>query len=75
MLVELLRGSGVELGRRWLAALLLVPEGERAAVVESVRRKIVEEYGGEDVMLDIAEEPVQKEGYVEQVVRTYTRKK
>lgn len=75
MLVELLRAGGVELTRRWVAALLLVPEGERAAVVESVRRRIVEEYGGDEVMLDVAEEPVQREGYVEQVVRTYSRKK
>lgn len=44
MLVELLRPSGPELARRWLAALMVVPEGERAAVVESVEARIVSMY-------------------------------
>lgn len=47
MLVELLRPAGAELGRRWLAALLLVPAGERDAVVAAVERRIVEEFCGE----------------------------
>lgn len=38
---------GPELARRWLAALALVPEGERAAVVEAVERQIAAEYAGE----------------------------
>lgn len=42
MLVELLRPLGTELGRRWLAALLAVPEGERAALVAEVERRIAE---------------------------------
>ncbi len=46
MLVELLRPAGPELARRWVAALLLVPEGEREGVVSAVERSIVEEYGG-----------------------------
>lgn len=49
MLVELLRPAGPELARRWLAALLLVPEGERGAVVASVERRIVEEFAGGEV--------------------------
>lgn len=48
MLVELLRPAGAELGRRWLAALLLVPAGEREAVVAAVERRIVEEFCGEE---------------------------
>ena len=35
---------GPELARRWVAALTLVPEAERESVVESVERRIVEEY-------------------------------
>ena len=45
MLTELMRAMGPELGRRWLAALTLVPEHEREAVVEAVERQIVEEFG------------------------------
>jgi hypothetical protein len=44
MLVELLRPATPELARRWVAALLLVPEAERAAVVESIEARIVETY-------------------------------
>ncbi len=47
MLVELMRAMGPELGRRWLAALTLVPEDEREAVVEAVERQIVEEFGAD----------------------------
>ncbi len=45
MLVELMRAMGPELGRRWLAALTLVPEDEREAVVEAVEAQIVAEFG------------------------------
>ncbi|MEM1331090.1 MAG: hypothetical protein AAGG07_11060 [Planctomycetota bacterium] len=45
LLVDLLKPTGAELGRRWLAALLSVPEGERAALVEAVEARILEEYG------------------------------
>lgn len=48
MLIELLRVGGVELGRRWLAALALVPPAERAAVVEAVERRIVQTYASGD---------------------------
>jgi hypothetical protein len=44
MLVELLRPATPELARRWVAALLLVPESERAAVVESIESRIVDTY-------------------------------
>ena len=45
MLVELLRPAGPELARRWVAALMLVPEDQREGVVASVERSIVQEYG------------------------------
>lgn len=44
MLVELLRPTGPELARRWLAALMLVPPDQRAGVVEAVEEQIVREY-------------------------------
>lgn len=39
-----MRPAGVELARRWLAALLLAPEDEREAVVESVEARMSEVY-------------------------------
>lgn len=45
-IVELLRPASPDLARRWLAALLLVPAGERLGLVEAVERSIVAEYGG-----------------------------
>jgi len=45
MLTELLRPLGPELGRRWLAALLIVPEEEREALVAAMEEQIVREYG------------------------------
>jgi len=45
MLTELLRPCGPELARRWLAALMLVPEDERQRVVEAVEAQIVRDYG------------------------------
>lgn len=45
LLVELLRPCTPELGRRWLAALLLVPVSERERIVAAVEARIVGEYG------------------------------
>ncbi len=48
--MELLRGggaggaSGVELGRRWLAALFLAPAHERQAIVEAVEARMAALY-------------------------------
>lgn len=77
MLVELLRPATPELARRWLAALLAVPEIERAGVVDAVERQIIATYehanpesdrsGG----IDVVHPPVAREGFVEQVVVTY----
>ena len=44
MLIDLTEPVGAELSRRWLAALLLVPEGEREAVIEAVERQVAREY-------------------------------
>ena len=75
MLVELLQPMGAELARRWVAGLLMVPRDEREHVVEAVVGRIAEVYAredaGEDVCFDIAGEVMQKEGYVEQTIRTY----
>mgnify|MGYP007077567851 CR=1 FL=1 len=86
-LIELLRPAGTDLARRWLAALLVAPESVRAGIVEPVDRRIVEECGGRapgeagpgthaaaETLLDIAEPPVQRDGYVEQIIRTYARR-
>ena len=40
MLIELLRPAGPALARRWLAALLLAPESDREAIVESVEQRM-----------------------------------
>lgn len=44
MLVELLRPGGVELARRWVAALLLAPPGEREGVVAAVEEQMARLY-------------------------------
>lgn len=79
MLTELLKPGGVELARRWLAALLVVPAAEREEVVRMVEAQIVAEY---DLPRDEADREmvvrypaVQREGYVEEVVKTYEVKK
>jgi len=97
----LLRPGTPDLARRWLAALLIVPEEEREAVVSAIERRIVAQYPlpavpaagalGEGVVapavvtksigaprlpgtprqVNIKHPPVQKQGYVEEVIRTY----
>jgi len=44
-LVELLRPAGPALARRWLAALLMAPEADRPAIVESVEQRMANMYG------------------------------
>ena len=44
LLVDLMKPSGPELARRWLAALTLVPEDERQNVIESVEAEILRQY-------------------------------
>lgn len=47
LLVDLLKPVGPEIARRWVAALILIPEEERLAVIESVEAEIVRQYGSD----------------------------
>ncbi|MEZ6241869.1 MAG: hypothetical protein R3B57_02400 [Phycisphaerales bacterium] len=40
-----MRPGSPELARRWVAALMLVPEDRREGIVEAVERQIVEDFG------------------------------
>lgn len=78
MIVELLRPAGVELARRWLVALLMVDQADREALVAEVERRVAEQYGrgGTDPdepvpQVHVVHPPVQRPGYVEQVVASY----
>ncbi len=91
MLIELLRAGTPDLARRWVAALLLVPESERASVVNAVEMRIVSEYStptlqfrsdgtapeddAEDPMMHVASPPVVKDGHTEQIIRSYSAPK
>jgi len=43
----MLKPDNAALGRRWLAALMRVPEPEREGIVRAVERQIHAEYPGE----------------------------
>lgn len=45
MMLELCKPESMGMVRRWVSALMLVPEGERAGVVRAVEKQIVEEFG------------------------------
>lgn len=76
----MLRAGSPELIRRWVAALLMVPESERPAVVHEVTRRIAEEYAAEtasnpatdDPMFHVASDPIQRDGHTEQIIRSYS---
>jgi hypothetical protein len=82
-LIEILKGFGPEgsdLIRRWVAALLLVPEGEREQVVAAVETRVAATYrevsmgpgvGASTVTLRTA--PVQGDGFVEETERVFER--
>lgn len=77
LLLELLRPCGVELARRWVAALMLVPVDEREAVVSAIEARLAREYAGasyagEGRLTSVVHPPVQREGYVEQVFTSYS---
>ena len=78
MLVELLRPAGAELGRRWLACLMLAPESEREAIVESIERRMAELYldtnAKAERSVDVVHPSEQHEGFVEQKITTYAVK-
>lgn len=61
----------MELARRWVAALMLIPQSEREGVVSAIEREIVEQYGGAPPSLTVVSPPVQRRGYVEQTHTTY----
>lgn len=44
--MQMLDPLGVELARRWLAALALAPASERARIVKAVERQIAHDYNG-----------------------------
>lgn len=44
MLIELIRPTGPELARRWMAALVMVPPDQRQAVLDAVEAQIAEEF-------------------------------
>lgn len=73
MLVELLRPAGAELGRRWLACLMLAPESEREAIVDSIERRMAELYLEHDNSrrVEVVHPPVQHEGFIEQKFTAY----
>jgi len=76
MLLELLRPCGIELARRWVAALMLVPIDEREAVVGAIEASLAREYAGagfagEGRLTSVVHPPVQHDGYAEQVFTTY----
>jgi hypothetical protein len=47
MIVELLQPCGMDLARRWLAALLVVPQDERESVVEAIEARVVSLYASD----------------------------
>ncbi len=59
---------------------MLVPEDERETIVSSIESKLVEMYDTpgavpeDETLLHISDEPVEKDGYVEQVIRSYASK-
>ncbi|MFA6045675.1 MAG: hypothetical protein WC718_11890 [Phycisphaerales bacterium] len=84
MLVELLEPAGPDLARRWLAALLLVDREDRPALVAEMERRVAASYApreralGQDMRdergeIHVVGPPVQREGFVEQVITTYAR--
>ena len=82
MLIELMKVGNMDLARRWLATLMLVPAEERESVVEAVEGRIVEVYDRADGRgapgdreIVVRYPAVQREGYVEEVVKTYEVRK
>ncbi len=82
-LIEILKGFGPEgsdLIRRWVAALLLVPEGEREQVVAAVETRVAATYrdvssvsGIEASTVTLRTGPVQGDGFVEETERVFER--
>jgi hypothetical protein len=78
LLTELLRSASPDLARRWLHALLRVPEPEREAMVLALEARVLAEFGplpGVDqpagVSLWVHYPPEQRTGYVEERIVEY----
>lgn len=79
-LIELLRRGGPELGRRWLAALMLVDAAEREGVVAEIERTFAARYprgprgaetDGSRLSVTMVHPPQRRAGYIEQKETTY----
>ena len=44
MMLELCQPESMGMVRRWVAALMLAPEGERESIVQAVEKQIVDEF-------------------------------
>jgi hypothetical protein len=44
LMLELCKPESMPLVRRWVAALMLVPESERESIVQAVEAQIVKDY-------------------------------
>lgn len=121
MLADLLQPATPDLARRWLAALLMVPQSERQTIVQAVEARIVSQFGTAqehtaefnaeraaepaahsdnkpdaentpkrarkqtnngkqlsklkqpDATIEVVHPPVQRPGYIEQVITTYEK--
>lgn len=78
MLIALLEPATPDLARRWVASLLMVPPEEREETVAAVEERIAQLYGDEQAgapsaprFLHLREPAQQRDGYTEEVVRTY----
>ncbi len=75
LLVELLRPATPELARRWLAALLLAPEQDRASIVAAVEQRMSDLYPAqapdEDTLLHIRSETRRHPTHTETIIRSY----
>ncbi|MFN0134185.1 MAG: hypothetical protein ACKVW3_16850 [Phycisphaerales bacterium] len=55
MLVELLRAGGTDLGRRWLAVLLMAPPEEREGIVAEAERRAIAAYAADEQVVSASE--------------------
>ncbi len=78
--------GGADLARRWVAALMAIPPDEREAAVDAVEQRVVVLYRAhssqtqshspagtecDEQTLHVADPPVERQGFVEQTIRTY----
>lgn len=83
MLVDLLAvsgGEGAELLRRWVAALMSAPAGERLAIVEAIERRITELYESDvtadlETLVHIESDASAGDGFTETVVKSFAKGK